>query len=416
MMRDTLLALGLLLSTGSQLRLAGLAIGPGEICLVIWLVSMLGREARRLGPALTPALTRLLVFWTLFALAQSLGLVMGLAVEGTRDPDASLHDIMSYLLLAAVSCMSVVEPGAGPRLRRVAWLLTALGTVFLSLQLADAWGLIDFPLIDPWYWNRLRGFSENPNQLALLCAVLGFLALHLAETAARLREGIAAVACAILPFYVGRLTHSDSFAVVLLTGGPIFVVLKFRTWLGSFERGMTFRFAFAWIVVLASPLILASAAPLGSSIAAQTQDLAIGITKDNGKDAVKEAELRFALWREAISRGIESGMVGLGPGAHLATTYYKREFPPNYEAHNTVLDLFTQGGLAAVLSFVWLVATALVNTYRAKLVALTTLLCGLGVFSMFHLIIRHPIFWFAIALCLVAGAEAGRSSAVRDRS
>ncbi len=433
MIADTLLASGLLLSTASQLRLAGFAIGPAEICLVIWLVSMLGREAGRFGPPMTPALSRLLIFWALFTLAQSLGTLTGLAIGDVHDPDLFWHDVMAYPILAAVSCMSVVDPGAGPRLRRVAWLLAGPGTVFLALQLADGWGLIDIPLIDPWYWNRLRGFSENPNQLALICTVLGFLSLHLAETAARLPARIAALACAILPIYVGRLTRSDSFALVLLTGGPIFVALKFRTWLLSFERGMTFRFAFAWIVILALPLILASVAPLGSSIAARAQGIAMGMSKDSGKDAVREAELRFGLWREAISRGLEAGMLGLGPGPHLeippsivAARLGEKEpkyvehpalnSMPNYEAHNTLLDLFTQGGLVAVLSFLWIAATALLITYRARLDALTTLVCGVGVFSMFHLIVRHPIFWFVIALCLVAGAEAGRSSAVREGS
>jgi len=69
----------------------------------------------------------------------------------------------------------------------------------------------------------------------------------------------------------------------------------------------------------------------------------------------------MTLWRQAIDRGLESGMLGLGPGPHL-------QIPPsivagrvstgaepvnighpiqngtaNFEAHNTILDLFTQG-------------------------------------------------------------------------
>ena len=55
---DALLALGLVLSTTSQLRLAG-GIGPGEICLALWVLVMVAREAVRLGPLLTPALSRL---------------------------------------------------------------------------------------------------------------------------------------------------------------------------------------------------------------------------------------------------------------------------------------------------------------------------------------------------------------------
>ena len=37
MKRDLLLVFGLLLSTASQLRPLGAPIGPGELCLVIWI-------------------------------------------------------------------------------------------------------------------------------------------------------------------------------------------------------------------------------------------------------------------------------------------------------------------------------------------------------------------------------------------
>jgi hypothetical protein len=40
-------------------------------------------------------------------------------------------------------------------------------------------------------------------------------------------------------------------------------------------------------------------------------------------------------------------------------------------------------------------------------------LCGLVIFSIFHLIVRYPVFWFAVAFRLVAGAGASRASAVR---
>ena len=88
-------------------------------------------------------------------------------------------------------------------------------------------------------------------------------------------------------------------------------------------------------------------------------------------------------------------------------------FIPNFEAHDTFLDLFTHGGLIAVLSLSWLVATALIVTNRAELDGLTTLLCGLAIFSIFHLIVRHPIFWFAVSLCLVAAANPLRAPPLR---
>jgi O-antigen ligase len=88
---------------------------------------------------------------------------------------------------------------------------------------------------------------------------------------------------------------------------------------------------------------------------------------------------------------------------------------PNFEAHNTLLDILTQGGLLAVVSLVWLVGATFLLTYRTRLDGLTVLLCGLTIFSIFHLIVRHPAFWFAIAICLVA-AEGRKASLTRQWS
>jgi hypothetical protein len=430
--QDALLALGLILSVATQLRPHGSAIGPGEACLLIWLVFMLGREAARLGPPLTPVLSRLLIFWALFGVALSIGTITAFTIQDNHDPALFLHDVIAYSLLAAISCFSVAGSDAGARLHRVAWLLAVLGTGFLALQLSEAWGVVDISQSDPWYWNRFRGWSQNPAQLALLCAVLGLLTLHLAETAARSSERIGAIACAILPIYVGRLTRTDTFTLVLVAAGPIFVAIKLRTWLLLSESSMTFRFAAAWLAVLALPLVLAAGVPLASSIAAQTSVLANAMSKEGEKTVKREAEMRFQLWNEAWGRGLDSGMLGLGPGPHLpipasitrgrvTTANLPKEVDHpsedgtlNYEAHNTMLDLFTQGGLLAILSFVWLAATALFNTYKARLAGLTTLLCGLLLFGIFDLIVRHPIFWFSIALCLLTGVAMRNAAAVRN--
>ncbi|MDB5604376.1 MAG: hypothetical protein JWP25_1276 [Bradyrhizobium sp.] len=431
MVLDVLLTLGLLLSTASQLRPDGAPVGPGEICLAVWVLLMLFREVGRLGPTLTPPLSRLLIFWLVFAVAQCVGAMAAFAIGDRHDSSLFMHDVLAYPLLAAVSCLSV----AGSRLHRVAWLLATLGAAWLALQVALGWGLVDLGDFDTWEWERFRGLSDNANQLALFCAVLSLLSLYLAEVARGLGERIAAVTCMVVAIVVGRLTKSDAFLLVLIVGGPIFVALKLGRWLMSRERRMTLRSASAWIFVLALPLVAAYVVPLGASAATELEDFIKGMTKGGGgRDTEETARLRVEVWSLAMRRGIESGMLGLGPGPHLeippSIVAGRRDstndpkhvehpefgFVPNFEAHNTFLDLFIQGGLIAVLSLGWLVATALVVTHRAELDALTTLLCGLAVFSIFHLIVRHPIFWFAISLCLVAAADPRRPPAIRARS
>jgi len=427
---DLLLVLGILLSTASQLRPVGASIGPGEVCLAIWIVLTLGRETVQLGPRFTPALSRLVIFWLLFAMAQSIGTLAGFAIGDVHDPSLFMHDAMAYPLLATISILSVVGPDAGSRLHRVGWFLVTLGSAILAPQVAHVWGLISMGSIDPWYWDRVRGWSENPNQLAILCAVLGLLSLHLADVAASGPARIAAIAAAVLPIYVGRLTKSDTFGLVLVAAGPIFIALKLRTWLLSHQPRLTVRSASAWIAILVLPLVLVSAAPFGYSLAVEAEVVAKDMAKGDQQDTEHTAQLRLQTWREAIDRGLESGMLGLGPGPHLPIPdsisagrqdpsgepkyleHPQQNGTPNFEAHNTLLDIFTQGGLLAVLSLLWLVATTLLLTYRTRLDGLTTVLCGLMIVSIFHLIVRQPSFWLAIAICLVA-AESRKASLTR---
>lgn len=425
MKRDLLLVLGILLSTASQLR------PTGEICLVIWIGLMLGRETVQLGPQFTPALSRLVIFWLLFAVAQSIGTLAGFVIGDVHDQSLFMHDVMAYPLLAAISFLCVVGGDAGARLHRVAWLLVTVGSATLALQAVQAWGWVGIGSIDPWYWDRFRGWSENPNQLAILCAVLGLLSLHLADVATSTAARIAAIGTAVLPIYVGRLTKADTFSLVLVAAGPIFIALKLRTWLFSHQPRLTVGSACAWIAILALPLLLASVVPFAGSLAVEAQGFIGDMAKGDQQDTRKTAQIRLEAWRQAIDRGLESGMLGLGPGPHLPIPPSIRagrqdssgepanlEHPkvngtPNFEAHNTLLDIFTQGGLLAVLSLVWLVAATFLLTWRARLDGLTVLICGLTIFSIFHLIVRHPAFWFAIAICLVAAESRKASPAQR---
>jgi hypothetical protein len=159
-------------------------------------------------------------------------------------------------------------------------------------------------------------------------------------------------------------------------------------------------------------------------IADQAGILAKQMSKEGGQATEHEAELRFELWGQALHRGIEAQFLGLGPGPHLAipielvTARQSENQPaniehptpsaiPNFEAHNTLLDLFVQGGLLADFAFVWLSVSTLRVGYRSGLDALTVLVGSLFLFGLFHLIIRQPVFWYGIAYCLMerAGRE-----------
>jgi O-Antigen ligase len=423
MIRDLLLALGLVLSPASQLRLPGVPLGPGEVCFVLWVLSGLLSEATRVGPPFTPVFTRLFLYWVAFGSSLVIGTLMAMVIGDLHDPGLFMHDALAYPLLAAISLLLVVEPGSGLRLRRIAWFVVTIGAVVLALQAVHGLGLLQFGELDPWYWDRLRGWSANPNQLGLLCAVFVPTALHLAETAAGPWSRLVAIMCLVIGAIVGRMTKSDTFSLFMIAGALLYCGLKLRSALRMDAPRLAVKSTLAWVIVFALPFLITTGAAVGYLEARQLDTLVRSLSKDNGEGTQREASLRFDVWRQAIGRGVESHFLGLGPGPHIDIPSSiitgrqaggKRpkyiDHPdvnglPNFEAHNTILDLFTQGGLLAVVSLVWLIGSTTTSVMRARSDALTVMLFGLVIFGIFHLIIRSPLFWFAIGLCLIVASK-----------
>ena len=156
-MPDALLALGLLLSTATQLRPEGLPLGPGEICILLWLGLTL---ARHTGWSLTasPATHPVLAFGLVLVVAESAGLMMGMAIEQFFDVPAIAHDIFAYTFLICATTMISIELMDDRRRTRVVWLLTYSGAVALLLQFGAAKGWINIPGVDPWHFDQLRGW------------------------------------------------------------------------------------------------------------------------------------------------------------------------------------------------------------------------------------------------------------------
>jgi hypothetical protein len=406
MIPDTLLVFGLLLSTATQLRFGDTPFGPGEMCLAVWLGLFLCLQPGRPVPASNAALTRVVTFWLILIVAESVGTIVGFATELFFDTTHIIHDVIAYFFLFGLACTMALELASEHRRRRVTWLIVLLGAASLSLQVAHAYGLISLPIaVEPWFFDRLRGWSHDPNQLGLVAALLTVLSIHLAETANTRVEMIAAAACAVLAFSVGVLTKSDSFTLGILAAGAVFLAIKSSLWLATFKRGLTFRAALVGLALLGLPVLAVGALPL---VPAAVERVEAKYTALYDEDS--QGDLRFHLWAEALEKGMDAAMLGLGPGPHLTRKAWKRSPPAKFEAHNTPLDLFAQGGLLALLAIAWLYASLFLATTRAKLPALAALSCAFVVFSMFHFIIRHPIFWFGVVLCLLEAASVSKLS------
>ena len=368
---------------------------------------------------LTGALNRLLVFWIVFALALSIGSI-GAAVLGDRhDPELVMHDVVAYFLLAAVSLFSVLGPEARLRMHRVAWLSVVLGSTSLLLQLLQAWEFFDLPMFDPWYWDRLTGWSQNPNQLGFMCAALSLISLYLIDQSSGLTKRLFLAICAVITIVTGRLTHSDSYTLALFAGVLTFLGIKIWTAIRSADRQMKLRSGLSWVAVVSTSFFLTVGLGLSPLVADEAKEMAMSLAKNGGVEAAAETDLRVFLWLSAISRGLDSGLLGLGPGPHLDIPesfilQRKSGYEPkyvshpedngtaNFESHNTYLEAFVQGGAMALICLLWLMGTCLSITLRMREASLAAMLCGLAAFGMTTVVTRQPFFWFAITLCLLS--------------
>jgi hypothetical protein len=414
MIGNALLALGIVLTTASQLRLPAVPLGFGELCLVLWL----GLASLRLlatGRVSNPdAVLRIVAFWACFAFAMSIGTCLALFLN-ELEPITMLHDASALVLMVVFTCLIVATITANGEVRQAQWLLIAFWNIALVVQLALGWGIVSLPSVSPWYWDRFRGWAENPNQVALYCAVFTPLSLSLALSSKGFGRIAASFTC-LFSFIIGRLTKSDTFLVAMVAAIGFFLLLRLRTWLIAPEHRFSMRFAVAlFAAIIAVPLSL-SLAPYAIATADDMESLAISMAKDRGGDAtVRSASLRVQLWHDAIERGLESGSLGLGPGPHLErpNVTNRQALPTPFEAHSTLLDVFTQAGLLGLIAFGSLLVGAVVLVLRKHLDALAAMIIAIAIFSGSHFILRHPIVWFALALCLILGSARAPSSYAR---
>ena len=399
---DGLLASGLVLATATQLRFGETPFGPGELCLAVWLGLFLCVRPWRPAPTSNAALTRIAAFWLILIFAESVGAIVGFATEPFYDTTKILHDVIAYLFLSCVACTMALDLASEHRRRRVTWLVVLFGAASLSVQVAHGYGLIGLPIpVEPWFYDRLAGWSQDANQLGLVSALLAVIAIHVAAAASALVKMMAAAACAVVAVSVGVLTRSDSFTVGLLAAGVVFLTIKSSLWLATFKQGVTLPATLVSLALLGLPIVTVGALPLAPAAVDRLEAKSGALYNEDD-----QGNLRFQLWAEAYDKGMGAAMLGLGPGPHLTKTKSWKRAPPNkFEAHNTPLDLFVQGGLLALLDIAMLYASLLLATMKAKLPTLAALSCAFIVFSMFHFIIRHPIFWFGVVLCFLEAAS-----------
>ena len=415
---DALVALAVLLALETQLRIGSSPIGPGEFLLSLWLTPLAATFFLRLPREVPRPFWDILRFWGALVAALSLGVMTTIVRNVAVDWSLVLHDIIAYALLAALTGTLTILPDGPARLHRMLWMVVLFGAGLLLLQLANALGAFGLGKIDPWYWDRMRGWSDNPNQFALMCLLVGFLGVALVERTQGIGAKLLAAFCAGVGLGTGLLAKSNAFSAVVVAVLLLLALAKLaRAFVRAEKRGIPLASLTVAVAALAGWAVCIGAHL--SDLRTDAQKATSAMARDDA--ANEDAALRVHLWGQAIKVGTESLALGLGPGPHLEIPHAilagrrdanvpvniqhpKPGIAANFESHNTVLELFVQGGLIAVAAFVSIVVLGAYRSWKTGLDGMVALLVAIMIFGSFHVVFRHPSVWFAICLALVGRA------------
>lgn len=373
---DIIFAIGLVLTTMTNLRFYDLPIGFGEMILLGWLLFQwafsLSARTLRIDKKAFPVL----LFWFFLILLQLFGSLVGIARNRFQISPA-IHNLIAYGFSFLV-CLTLSLKDQMVTMNQKIKTTVSFGIVIFFILLVYA-KLIDSRLfgISLMYGSaRFSGGANNPNQLALFVSTLPMWSLHfLSEKKYSNKKKLYWFLLFASSIIIGLFTGSDA----IYSAWILIIALAFIRVIGNRIK-MPFN-----IIILLTTFIV------GLAIILLSPESILHLL--NKIKEIDRDRSRLALWRMGLSTGLESPVVGYGFGAGV------NGFGDiQMEAHNTYIDLFIQAGSFGVALLLMLIFRIY---YSAKnnIYSLLSMFC-IFVYAGAHLVIRQPIFWVNIMFLL----------------
>lgn len=286
------------------------------------------------------------------------------------DPAVAWRDYCAYVLNGLFIWSIAIRQFD---IRSCCFAFTISSIALMSLQYAGGGP-------DAWYGTRFTAGARNPNQLSLYCtagmviAANGFKGLH------RIAPAL------MMLIFFGLTSKSDAFMLTVLLSIVVYM--------------MAVAFPPRYLTLGLVVVMLA-----GTYLALFTIESVVESLGNQWSEA-DEGGGRLPLYINGVQAWLNSAwsvVFGNGAGA------FSGQFHPfdNAEAHNTIIDSLAIGGLFGVMVLFDPPLRALWSAYTAKQPVVFAAMAGLLVFSCFHYVGRHPVFWFAV----LATGEACRKGA-----
>jgi hypothetical protein len=372
----------------TELRFGG--VGAGEILFALALLMILvlnGGKIRRL-----PTLSPLIGFWSAYLVLISIGFFYNVLILGHSSGTYSgaAFDFLAYLVILSVMLMLGDErlyhdssPQAFFETVFLIWGVTFSALYLLSLQTSEIFGL---PLR---YHNYFSPLVENLHQASMITSAMPFimwyLALNHGSTLRRIFYLIAGGMFVLMALESGSV---KAFMAILVGSviSVLFLVFHKIAVGGNRLLQVSIFWLLAWVGTAAAIVNFNT-----------ISSITIRFFQENDGHSAREN-----LYALGLEKGMNSFLVGYGPGPHIALI--DDHF---MDAHNTVLSIFLQGGVAGII-------VLLVAVYRLALFRISKaffLVGSLSAISMYVIggdILRRLPIWLIIVGIVYLSREGHR--------
>jgi O-antigen ligase len=380
-------------ATATQLRPVDSSVGAAEFGLVVSVALCVLTIIITGRISITGRIKGVLALMTAAAIALCLGFFsrqyLGLEnTKGARDSVAIFAAAFGAVMISSMQLEVKVL-----RLMLKLYVLFTTIPLFLLL-LSGLFGLTPLGL-DPWYQGvRFQGWATNPNQVGLVIGPCLPIALWLAASASRVRDKVCWVGLACLIVAIGLASQSDALILGWAACGLLVTLLT----IWNYKDLLAFPLVGGQLFLRTSLQVLL-AAPIFFLLSLIEPKIAAVL------DEGDQAGIRLTLWERAIDAWVHSPFFGLGPGPHSGYISSLEEV----EAHNTLLDWISAAGSLGLIIFIVAVGLLFQRLWATRQTWLLGAVFWLLIFSLFHFVLRHPVVWLVIALCVMT-SEASRKA------
>src|SRR5688572_19993496 len=103
-------ALGVTLTSATQLRMEGLPLGPGEALLALWMAACGFLLLRGMDFSYSKAFRPFAVFWALSAALLLAGSLVAINLH-KQDAETAQHDALAFAFVGLLTCMLAIRVG-----------------------------------------------------------------------------------------------------------------------------------------------------------------------------------------------------------------------------------------------------------------------------------------------------------------